>query len=334
MSRHCDFLDSHVWEWLVQQGEKTMDRPLILLCFLFGSYAALSTAYAECDHSKLKLQDYEPNTAVVRNDQHDKNHLDFVLSQMYPLFHDGCEGSTSKQAHWLLRPYFSFTGQFGFYAFNNRSSNPVIGKRYNPKLFVRHWINDNGEYFDIGYAHESNGQSIDTQSSYLQKQAEIDALGDSSEFANDYLSRGWDYIDINYKFNMPIVGFHRLSYYLNLKFFLNNTYLQGEAEEFYPWETNNGKERSEVDGISFMIKSSDITDQKSYGVKLALLHTTGYKNAFRYHTGKMEITYKMKNWPPFLLWVANGYNSNLTDYYRDVFGVGFGIELRNFLKDY
>ena len=286
-----------------------------------------------CD-AKIKLQDYEPNTVSVRKDDNDEATIDFTLSQMIPMFHDGCKGNLSNK-DWFVRPYFAFTGRFGFYAIGDRDSKPVIGKRFNPKFFVRHWMGDKGEggYVDVGYAHESNGQSINNEQAYLLKRDEFIQKDERASFANDYLSRGWDYLDFNMKIKTKDDPYYVSDVYVNLKFFLEDGYFQGDAEEYYPWETNNGKERAEVDGISVLVKSSTINDLRENGLKAAVLLTTGYKDILQNNSVKIEATYKIKDWPPIQFWVASGYNSDLTDYYKYVNSIGIGFEMRNFLKD-
>lgn len=296
-----------------------------------------SATYASSDpgcDAKIKLQDYGPNTVSIRKDDHDEANIDFTLSQMIPMFHDGCKGNLSNK-DWYVRPYFAFNGQFGFYALDDRDSKPVLGKRFNPKFFLRHWIGDEGEkgYIDVGYAHESNGQSINNEQAYLLKRDEFIQKGERATFANDYLSRGWDYIDINYKKKTRDDPFYVSDVYVNLKYFLDDGLFQGEPEEYYSWETSNGKSRDQVDGISVLVKSSNIRATKKYGLKAALLLTTGYQDIFQYNTAKIEITYKIKDWPPIQFWAASGYNSDLTDYYKYINSIGVGFEMRNFLKD-
>lgn len=306
---------------------------LILLSLGLCSFPVLASDNA-CD-SKLKLQDYGPNSLSVRKDQNDSANLDFTLSQMFPFFHNGCPGEKSSKPDWYFHPYFAFTGEFGFYAFGNRDSAPVIGKRFNPKVFVRHWLDDGDSYYDIGYAHESNGQSINNEAAYLQKVAEVQASGDRVEYASDYLSRGWDYLDYNYKrklFEGRLLGKNYV--YVNLKYFLPNGLFQGAPEEFYPWETTEGKSRNEVDGVTVMVKTSNISDTHPNGLKFVVQYTTGYKRIFTYNTVRLEATYKREDAPGIIVWVAKGYNTDLIDYYKNLVSFGIGMEFRNFVNDY
>ncbi|MDH3347760.1 MAG: hypothetical protein OEM02_06635 [Desulfobulbaceae bacterium] len=305
----------------------------VLVGALFLSTLPAVASQRGCD-AHIKLQDYEPNTVVMRNDDNDEPNLSFTISQMIPMFHGGCFGDKSKQKEWWVVPYFALTAQFGFYV-HTRESSPVVGKRFNPKLFVRRWLGDHGNYIDVGYAHESNGQSISTQEAYLKKKADILAKDEREEIANDYLSRGWDYVDVIAKYSTAVnqYGFTN-SIYFKGKYFFSNGLLQGEPEEFNDWETDEGKSRSEVDGITIMLKTTNISDQKNSRFKGVLLYTTGYESIFEYNTVGVELTFKPGDWPPFFLWASKGYKADLSDYYKDITSFGFGVELRNFLDDY
>lgn len=283
----------------------------------------------------LKLQDYEPNSVVVRKDDIDDTHLNFTLSQMYPIGHDGCVKVESEQGNWPLVPYFAFTGEFAFYLFGDRNSAPVIGRRFKPKIFFRNWLGDGRHgYVDLGLTHESNGQSVNSETLYRSRINDLVALGEKEASANDYISRGWDFVDLTAK-QQWFLGEGDISVYLNLNYYLDEGPLQGTPEEVWPWELDGGegKQRSQVDGISLLLKGSSIRVHKNFGFKAALKYTTGYDNPFDYSTYRLEFTTKVFNLPPLLIWVSQGYNSSLTNYYRDVTTVGVGFEFRNFLSD-
>jgi len=283
----------------------------------------------------LKLQDYEPNSVVVRNDAIDETHLNFTLSQMYPIAHDGCIPEESRQGHWPVAPYFAFTGEFAFYLFDNRNSAPVIGRRFKPKLFFRNWLGDGKQaHVDFGLTHESNGQSVNSERLYQQRLEEIKEQGDRDEYVNDYISRGWDFLDVTYKQRWQLDG-RNISVYLNMNYYLENGPLQGEPEEYWPWEHDEGagKSRKQVDGLSLLLKSSSIRVNDRFGAKVALKFNTGYDDPFRYNSYRLEFTTKFYELPPLLIWYSNGYNSSLSNYYRDVETFGIGFEFRNFLSD-
>lgn len=303
--------------------------------FLLITLAALNAHADELTDIKkeriLKSQDYEPSTVGITYDNNDVRYLDFKLSQIYPIypiFHD----EFFKSRSFLPSPYFAFTGRFGQYI-GTRNSAPVIGKQFNPKFFGRYWLNNKKSYIDFGYNHESNGQSITTKESLDNLKNEFKKNNEEPNFANDYISRGWDYLNITWKYSGKT---NNLSTYLILKYFLIDTSLiQGEAEEFRLWEGGTeGKPRKSIDGITFMIKrSTDFNLKWFHTHKLALIYTTGYKDkdVFKFNTFRVEGTFNVFN-SPTMIWYSNGYNSDLVDYYKRIISFGVSFEIRNYLE--
>lgn len=286
------------------------------------------------------LTSYQPNTIGWTFDDNDvdEGYLDAVLSVKYPFFHDGyysAEGS-------LLNPYFAFTGRFSQYI-ESRDSSPVIGKSFNPKFFLRHWLGDDSRYVDIGYAHESNGQNINSQEAYLRERDDFISEGQDPDFARDYISRGWDYLSLDWKHAW---GRRRagLSTYLNLKYFLDDGLFQGNPEEYNDWEGDGVNRRKEYDGIDFLARYrfgrsfclTNIAGRASREwepnfclQKLAWKYTTGYSSMFDNNTNRLELTIDL--WGiPMMVWGQTGYNSDLVDYYQDVESWGVALELRSF----
>ncbi len=301
---------------------------VFLFCAGSGAGRAQENCQAACDRP-LKLQSYEPNTVGYTFDSNDVAYLDFTLSQMYPLFHSG----TADHNTWggFPFPYFAFSGRFGQYI-GTRNSSPVLGKRFNPKLFGRYWLGSKNRYLDFGYAHESNGQKINSETSYLNLRSEFANDGEQEYFANDYLSRGWDYLELVWKdqYAIPQMKTATVSSYLQARYFLADGLLQGEPEEVNTWETDARQlARSHVDGLSIMVKASTKFTEKWFeGYKLTMKYTTGYEHVFRYNTYRVEATLNLGGLP-LMFWAADGYNSDLSDYSTRVRSVGISFEMRN-----
>ncbi|MBI3994420.1 MAG: phospholipase A [Nitrospirae bacterium] len=304
---------------------------LILVC---DALAAEPAWRKDCDDpNPPKLQSHEPNTVGLTFDSNDVPYLDIKLSLKYPMFHNGlyCGGDTN-----FLNLYAAGTVRVAQYSSNDRHSSPVIGKRFNPMLFVRHWLEseDNEErhaYIDLGYAHESNGQSIDDPTAYDALRA---SNPDHPEFANDFVSRGWDYFNLVVKEYVERGGVIT-SGYLDLKYFPTRSPPQGKTEELNSWEgRDNGKPRRSVDGITGILKfsSKTLTACRDYlrSCKLAAIYTTGYKDPFKYSTVRLEFTGRAWALPPVMVWWSDGYNSDLVDYFKRVRSHGFSVELRTF----
>lgn len=312
---------------------------LIVLGIALAPVGVLAYECKKTDECKktLKLQSYEPNTIGWTWDKGDvdEGYLDFKISLKYPMFH---KGNPKKANDYLPSPYFAFTGRLGQYI-GSRNSSPVIGKRFNPKLFFRYWIGGDAEdkYFDIGYAHESNGQSVNSETMYQNLVNDFLAKGEEAYYADDYISRGWDYWDLVWKHKQNSMGGY-VTTYINYKYFLDDGYLQGEPEEYNAWEGGtDGKKRKQVDGITLIAKYSKGFDSDAQcgflpACKVALLYTTGAEDTFKYNTTRLEFTTKVFD-IPIMLWASRGYNSDLVDYYQDVDSYGISIEMRTFIED-
>ncbi|MDH5648174.1 MAG: hypothetical protein OEY67_00850 [Gammaproteobacteria bacterium] len=309
---------------------------IFLFIFLFSVFPV--NAQEEDGQSltrPLLLQSYEPNTVGFTWDDNDVRYLDFKLSQMYPISHNG-KFKTREEQGYRTYPYFTFTGRFGMYL-DKRDSSPVIGKRFNPTLIFRRWLGSRENYLDVGYAHESNGQRINTLQSFQQLSSEFAANGENPEFARDYISRGWDYWELSWRYSRDGDN-EKLSTYLKLKYFLNKGFLQGISEEYNEWENDtDGKKRKYVDGVTLLAKKVWDYDYRLLGkVKSAVEYTTGYKDVAEYNTYRLELTFAFRNIMglhnlPIMVWGSRGYNSDLVDYYKDVNSWGISLEMRNYL---
>lgn len=268
------------------------------------------------------LQSYEPNTIGLTKDSDDVGFLDVKLSMIYPLL-PGITGD---------RVYFAATVRFAQYI-ETRESSPVIGKRFNPKLiFWRHRPqNRTRDYVDFAYAHESNGQSINTPEEYHFEVQRQTATGNRPEFAKDFISRGWDYLEVAAKYahgagpDQP----GRLTIYSSFRYFLDDGLLQGPAEEYNSWENDpEGKPRKEVQGLAVLFRyDRPIKDTRWVtGIKVAAGLETGYSNPLRYNTLRLEGRADVVQLP-LLIFYQNGYNSDLALYYKRVSTVGIALEL-------
>jgi hypothetical protein len=291
----------------------------------------------------LPLQTYEPNVIGYTKDSDDVGFIDFTLSVKYPIM----PVTLAKGWGEDNRLYFTFTGRFGFYA-GTRESSPVIAKRFNPKLLFEHSLREDGgvfrssgstelrrrsgvqpaTYIAFAYAHESNGQAIHTAGQYQ----EAVRTAERPEFANDYISRGWDYLEVATKAVPHETRTDKVSLYASGKFFLSHGLFQGRPEEVYPWEsTTEGKARKEVDGLSFVVKYQyDLQKSPAIGdTKLAAVYTTGYDGIGRHNTFRLEAGVQVFQ-VPLAVWYQNGYLSDLALYYTRVSSIGFGLEIGAF----
>ena len=314
--------------------------PLTRSAAAFATLCAVST-HAFAVDAAIKdaslLQPYEPITAGYTKDSVDVPYLDVTLSLKLRLLPE----DFLKENQLFL----AFTGRFGFY-WGTRFSSPVIGKSFNPKLFWRYLPGKNDvdkqrpstvgtpgsaeytQYFDFAYAHQSNGQTISTAAQYEQAQASLER----PRFANDYISRGWDYLELIWKRSYGPADSYPFATYVDLRYFLNSGLLQGAPEEYHSFENDaQGKPRRAVDGVSGLLEyqwSWSFPAGKSpllEGPSLWLKYQTGYDTPFHYSTERLEVGIRVAHLP-LALWTQYGYMSDLANYYRKV--TSFGVELR------
>jgi hypothetical protein len=285
------------------------------------------------------LTSYEPNRIGWRFDEDDvdEGYLDATVSLKYPFLHDGYY--SNKPFDGGL--YLAFTGRFSQYI-ESRESSPVVSKRFNPKLFWRYWLGDDSRYIDLGLAHESNGQNINSGEAYLRAREDLILEGQNPDFARDYISRGWDYLSLDWKHAFDY-SHGKLDTYLNLKYFLDDGPFQGEPEEYNDWEGDGVNRRKEYDGIDLLAKyefgksfclggdAARTADGFRLDVclkKISWEYTTGYDGMFDNDTNRLEFTVDLWSFP-LMFWGQTGYNSDLVDYYRQVDSWGITLELQS-----
>ena len=304
-----------------------------LACFFMLSIAVQADE-AGCNvhdsNTPARLCSYEPTTVGYTSDSDDVGFMDFKLSVRYQLFPASITRGFNYFADGLgskFALYMAFTGRFGQYL-GTRDSSPVIAKRFNPKAFLRHWTDaEHNSYVDFAYGHESNGQSIYTAGQYAQAQAAAERV----EFANDQLSRGWDYLELVWK-KASYDSLNELSSYATLKYFLPYGFLQGAPEEYNGLENSpEGKPRRFVNGVAGLLKYHRATEK--WGIlqdfTVAIGYETGYRDMFRHNTYRLELGTKV-NQLPINVWFQTGFGSDLAQYYKKVSSKGIEIQIGSF----
>jgi hypothetical protein len=289
------------------------------------------------------LQAYEPNLIGYTRATGDASFVDFTLSVKYPLM-------PRLTQHWWSpdnRLFLAFSGRFAFY-YDTRQSSPAIVKRLNPKVFYQHvfraaapdppptpgsdWlprrIQEPRSYATFAYAHESNGQAVDTAAGY----AEAVRSAQDPRYAIDYISRGWDYLELNGRHVLHENRDFRWSVNGSVKDFLGNGIFQGHPEEVRPWEvTTQGKPRSAVDGLTVRGKFEGVRPETFAisGTELSVAYTTGSRSVGRYSTVRVEAGIQAFE-IPFVVWCSRGYMSDLARYYVNVRSCGVALAIAGF----
>lgn len=320
---------------------------LVTLIISTLSYSVVSVAKdnqcGEKSHYK-GLTSHGASYIGMTSDNDDVPFLDFTLAQKYLI----TGGSAQDYRFDCWSGFFAFTGRFGQYI-NNRHSSPVIGKVFNPELFIR--LEDYGEnflqdkddvsYIDIAYGHESNGQGLTELDQFTRQQEyhQENELG-KEYFAHDYISRGWDYLGLTWKLEKKYNFLNFISA-LKFRYYLKDGLLQGAAENMYEWEktyigNEKMKDRKEVDGISWQGKMTTFNKKTEalfnlQDMAMSLKFSTGYKGFAKYISTRAEVTGRFMDTIPVTLWISSGYNNDLARYYTRNTSVGLAFELRTFL---
>ncbi len=293
---------------------------------------AVSTAVPQAPHASRLVSD-EPNTLGVAEDGYEGHpYMDFNVSMRYPLAYESrMEGRTTTSGLWM--PYLSFTARMSQY-FNRRSA-PVVTKRFNPKLMVRVyqselpegkkiWVDDSAlDYSDFGYAHESNGQYVNSPEAFNAVAANFG----STDIAQDYIHRGWDYLD--YRKHFHPAWERRAALDVELKYFLNHGLAQTNITEVYPWEVQRPVTHiGQVDGIRV---SAGFELEQHWFKNAKFSWITGYRDIARYNTVRVESTFiPLSHYfgVPVVLWAQSGYDNNVARFYQHSWfaGMAFSFE--------
>ena len=188
-----------------------------------------------------RLRGNEPSYFVYARDNHDDSkHIEFYLSVEYPFL--------DRAIHWLFGEnsslFFNYNGKYDFFV-SSRYSSPIISRRQNPGLMYEYKLEEpvwGLKSIKTGYVHESNGQTIDSIEEYLV-----------TEHAEDYVSRGWDYIPLDLKFE----PFSNFTFYLKGRYFLEKQLGEYDKEDEIFWEPVVGKqpEIEDYDGIRIIFSN-------------------------------------------------------------------------------
>ncbi len=279
------------------------------------------------------LSSDQPNRLGCTRDSYDRGcFMDFVLSLRYPLFYKALQEGHKFD----MLPFFAFTSRFGQYSGTVRHSSPVVTKRFNPSLYLRFYTansvdhelgmaDSKQDYYDVGYAHESDGQDVDSVAAFNSTTASVG----SPENAQDYISRGWDYL--NYKRHLHFQAVGRNTMDIDLRYFLSYGLFQKGIEEYFPWEAPRPITHiSQVDGIRLIV-TRDVDVSWFKGV--SLFYTTGYRDIARWNTFRLELGFTpLSNLLglPIILWGQSGYNANVSQYYRKAWSIGLAASFETY----
>ncbi|MFK7864496.1 MAG: hypothetical protein AB8B95_09770 [Pseudohongiellaceae bacterium] len=283
------------------------------------------------------LSSHEPNKMLARSDSNDVEslYMDANLSIKYPILTPLVESIFDIGGFTEVRKprlYLAFSSRFSQYI-GSRDSSPVVPRRYNPELFLRTWTGNSNSYWDFGFGHESNGQQINSQEAFELEQQNYINNNQPAIIARDGISRGWDYLSIDWNKQWETGFLPTLKGYttghVELRRYLSNGLLQGRPEEYNDWEGQGAdpKPRDEYDGLKFSVQYNLVNELCIIACfdRVELTHRTGYADLFQHNTTSLELTSSLLG-IPFHIWAMSGYNSDLVDYFDYSNSWGIGME--------
>jgi hypothetical protein len=297
--------------------------PLLLVVLLPAGLAAPTNLNAALN----RLQSEEPNYFVIAIPQElnsrdgDDIHTEFYLSIKYPF--DIWQGD-----RWYVPNRFNliYNGLYDFYVIDTDryDSAPIVSRRQNPG-FTFDWATTEKGLFRLGYFHESNGQTLDTDDGAVAFDQE--AAQGGQEYALAKVSRGWDYLRMNYTQLYGSTDDLAFMWQIEFRYFLEKQMFSSKAEEDIFWDpTYNGPVGiQEFDGLR--MQAEVIKKLPFFGHSSARLETkmgTSDWEALGHFSARASINM----WDVFTLFYFDGYGKEPSTYHLRTQYFGIGIEVR------
>tara|TARA_R110002110_G_scaffold147129_2_gene337484 strand:- start:189559 stop:190428 length:870 start_codon:yes stop_codon:yes gene_type:complete len=282
------------------------------LFWLIAAVISVSTFAAEPQPAVEPYQRFssnEPNYFVGAWDNGDDWHMEFNLSIKYALW------PPQASRHKLL---FVYNGTYDFYL-NSRDSAPIISRRQNIAPVYQYALGadpNRPEYeFRAGWYHESNGQTIETAEEYQ----------DAGEFARDQVSRGWDYLGLEYR--SPFFAGMRQHFDLRVFCDCQGWGSQDREDSIFWTSVNEQPKINDYDGIRWIM--GDFELPADFG-NLRLELKTGNRDfdALGNISGKFVFSDFLGF--PLNIFYFSGYGRELSSYHERNQFIGIGIEMESF----
>lgn len=283
-----------------------------VVCLCFASNVLIAAEANNGDNSNIsytRFSSNEPNYFVGAWDNHDDLHLEFNLSMKYALW------PPKASKHKLL---FVYNGTCDFYL-QSRDSSPIISRRQNVGPAYQYTIGDDPnlpEYeFRVGWYHESNGQTIDNAVDYIE----------AGEFARDRVSRGWDYLGLEYM--SPLLGGLRQHFDFRLFCDCQGWGAEDREDEIF-WQTLTDQPKiNDYDGIRWAI--NEINLPANFGtLRMELKAGNRYFAALGNISSKFVFSEFLGF--PLNIFYFTGYGREVGSYHERNQYLGVGIEMQSF----
>lgn len=298
---------------------RTVLAATLLLC---TSLCACRTADMDGATRASMYHPYQPNYVAWHGEPDIDDQIEARLTFLYPWTRPlpvERAGFVSAQLHAAVTARVS-------QVMKSQESSPVLGRRYNPELFVRLWRGAEDtrldDYLDVAVGHESNGQTVNSPDEFLAKQTSLADDGDDPGRARRSISRGWDYVGLTWR--------HALSRpkeryaYLQARYFLPGG-IFSVPEDYFPFEMSDEVQlRRRYDGLSLIYRDDQFLGGHS---DFRAIYRTGYEDPFEHNTLRIEWTHDSDTWP-ITVFAQTGYMNDFATYYTHTATVGVGVELR------
>lgn len=287
---------------------------------------------------------FEPNyfTFVFPSggDLDDIEHIEFVVSMLYPFWQSSLYNKDDKSNEWWRpdRVGFVYTGQYDFYLLGDEySSAPVISRKQNPGGIIEWFIGkeNSGRLHDrflLSYFHESNGQTLgpDDDGGRTEFDDELASFNGALERVLDTTSRGWDYASVAYERTRPILG-EGGSYNFKVEYrhYLDDGIFQGSIEDEIFWDDDMNVSIRDFDGLRFHAQITTPEKWKKYFGQLRA--RVDLKTGTRDFEGLSNISYKVtlakrlgEVWAQASYF--DGYGKELSSYHLKASYFGLGLQ--------
>jgi len=265
------------------------------------------------------LRGYEPSYMMYAFD--DDDHLEFKISIKYPLL-ESSFGGLGEVIGDNNQFYFAYTGKYDFFLFSDdvsRESAPVISRVQNPGIFVTNTRPDfDGEGLQsvsVGWFHESNGQQIGDNATFM-----------STANASDFVSRGWDYLGIDFQFKRKAPWFFDgdVSYILRTRFFCDCQgfgFIDDREDDITIFGGTATADINDFDGLRLEVDNY-ANRWLQYGLNLRT--GTADTEALKRLSYEFHLSWRISN-VPLKIFYFKGYGKDISTYHikDEYFGLGF-----------
>lgn len=290
-----------------------------------------------------RLTGWQTSDGVIATD-HGETRVQFLLSLKYALFQYQPEFWGSGWAYYIQSLNIAYCGLYDFY-WLSRPASPVLSRTQNPGLFLHFLPHKNrrfydADYFDVGWFHESNGQTTVTEAQYAALYATM------GQHAQDTVHRGWDYWYLGTKFSyLPfdepeLWNAKTVTKMHSLFTFMPSCRLYDGAQGFDGSVSENIFYKPvgvqpyiyDYDGLratfSWETIFPEATFLRFHYVGLGVELRTGYN--YPYFAANWSKTYTLTfktGYVPWYVYYFNGYGPYISDYTTFSTGWGMGIRL-------